>query len=342
MNKIISTPRLCLFLTLICIFTACKDTNSRQTATNTQQDSVVIEANIPESKPKTVTLYAWVDRLRVRADADKKASIVAEVMEGTPLTFLDEKSDFTEKINLRGTLFDEPWLKVKTEDGKIGWVYGGGVKFYAPKIDAAPSPYDHCMPLRVENQWGKYRACMDLTAQKQLTINQRWVQDKDDKLTIRLLDGSTKTFVDQSPSMEEDGFEYSYSHYLPKMGFHVLFLVGYESSAYLLVNDKSGSTQKLFGYPKASPDNKHLVVTNLDVEAGFEVNGISLWGYTEDGFKEIFRKELDVYGPATPIWLDENTVEMTMIPYSELEGAKRKLAHLRLGEQGTWKLEYKD
>lgn len=43
------------------------------------------------------------------------------------LIYLNEKSDFTEEVNLRGRVYNEPWLKVKLPGGEIGWVFGGGI-----------------------------------------------------------------------------------------------------------------------------------------------------------------------------------------------------------------------
>lgn len=338
MNKIISTNALFVFLTLVWFFTACKDTNSRQTEVAPSQDTSTIEK--PATSPKTdpLVLYAWVDQLRVRAAADKKADIVAEIPEGGQLAFLNEKSDFTEKITLRGTLHDEPWLKVKTAKGEVGWVYGGGVKFYAPIVDMAVSPYDDCIAMQVNQQGEASYNCMEKVRAKQLRINSRWVKETKENVTITLLDGSKKVFTNEQLSMEGDNFSYNYHYYIPKIGYHVLRIWGYEWSGYLLVNDKSGKTIEIYGYPKASPDFRHIVITNIDLEASFEYNGVGLLGFTDNGLEMILDEELTDYGPVLPIWIDNKTVEITYLPSQGDTERKKKKVKLVEGTDGAWTL----
>ncbi len=338
MNKIIRSTLFLAFLTITGVFSACKDTNSRQTEVATSIDTVQKKQPIPNNPPNKVQLYAWVDQLRVRASADKKSEIVEEIPEGGALTFLEEKSDFTEKINLRGTLFNEPWLKVETASGKIGWVYGGGVKFYAPVVDQSSSPYDDCMELLSEGKNPQAHECKEKVRKKQLRINQRWVQESKERTIITLLDGSKVTFENKDLMMETGDHAYQYAYYIPKMGYHVLRVFGYEWSGYILVNDKSGKKIDIFGYPKASPDFKHLVITNLDLIAGFEYNGVGLLGFTENGLEKIFDQELLDYGPVTPIWLDNKTVEITYLPSEENPNQKKRKVKLQQGLDGEWTL----
>jgi hypothetical protein len=89
------------------------------------------EAPLPESMAtlqQNEKVYAWVDRLNIRDAANLNGKQVASVTEQEALEFTGEKSDNTETIVLRGVAYDEPWLKVKTKDGKEGWVFGGAVK----------------------------------------------------------------------------------------------------------------------------------------------------------------------------------------------------------------------
>ncbi len=85
------------------------------------------EAVVPISSTPEI-FYAWVDNLNIREAPKTSAAVVVKVNTGDPLTYLEEKTDFTEKINLRGKDYDEPWLKVKTAAGKAGWVFAGAVK----------------------------------------------------------------------------------------------------------------------------------------------------------------------------------------------------------------------
>ncbi len=74
-----------------------------------------------------VIYYVWVDNLRARKKPGKEGEIIRELKSMEKLIYLNEKSDFKEEVNLRGRVYNEPWLKVKLPEGEIGWVYGGGV-----------------------------------------------------------------------------------------------------------------------------------------------------------------------------------------------------------------------
>ena len=56
-----------------------------------------------------------IDNLRIRATPGDKGEEIGRLKEGAVLYDLGEVSDFTTKVQLRGISFDEPWLKVKTE-----------------------------------------------------------------------------------------------------------------------------------------------------------------------------------------------------------------------------------
>ncbi|MEO1262002.1 MAG: SH3 domain-containing protein [Bacteroidota bacterium] len=89
------------------------------------------DAPLPESMA-TLTqnekVYAWVDRLNIRSSPNTSGKVIANVTEQEALEFTGEKSKEIEEIVLRGVVYDEPWLMVKTKDGKEGWVFGGAVK----------------------------------------------------------------------------------------------------------------------------------------------------------------------------------------------------------------------
>lgn len=74
-----------------------------------------------------IIYYVWVDNLRARKKPGKDGEVIRELKNMEKLIYLNEKSDFTEEVNLRGRVYNEPWLKVKLPGGEIGWVYGGGV-----------------------------------------------------------------------------------------------------------------------------------------------------------------------------------------------------------------------
>ena len=334
-----------LFLFLVTFsFSTCKNTNSSESATN---DSAT-DSNLPQKEvtkeDQKVIIYAWVDKLRIRKEPNTKSPIVDEVAEGTALTFLNEKTDFTQKISMRGTLFDEPWLKVVTnkDADKVGWVYGGGVKFYKPDVDANPSPYDKCLQASLKGQIDKAQSCFDAIEKKQLQKDSKFVRKTANGFKITLLNGKkevlTNVALNEEQSNSEKSVDYSYRYYLDRMGYFVFNAQHYEGNSHFLMNDKSAKITLLWGFPKASPDFKHIVATSADLDAGYNTNGIQILGFTDSGLEVLFSKKLDEYEPHAPQWMDNKTIELTLVPPA-YAGGRKKTAQLLMDDKGEWSLK---
>lgn len=65
-------------------------------------------------------------RMREAPGTDKAE--VSLLQSGTILETTGNISPQKSEITIRGVKRNEPWIEVKTSDGKIGWVFGGGVK----------------------------------------------------------------------------------------------------------------------------------------------------------------------------------------------------------------------
>jgi hypothetical protein len=93
-----------------------------------KDQNVQLEKNDTLSQQTGETIYyVWVDNLRARKRPGKDGEVIRELKKMEKLIYLNEKSDFTEEVNLRGKVYNEPWLKVKLPGGEIGWVFGGGI-----------------------------------------------------------------------------------------------------------------------------------------------------------------------------------------------------------------------
>lgn len=88
-------------------------------------------------------LYVTLDNLNVRADHNLNAKIITELKLYDEVTFLNEVTNFEQEINLGFELTKEPWVKVKTERGYVGWVYGAGVHYY--KRSRKPLPVEEAV-----------------------------------------------------------------------------------------------------------------------------------------------------------------------------------------------------
>ncbi len=330
-----------VLLLLLSVFVACKDTNSTETNTNLPDtnksvDSIVIAA------PTTVTVYAWVDKLRMRSEPDTKSEVVAEIPEGGAMTFLDEKTDFTQQITLRGKLYDEPWLKVKTTEGKTGWVYGGGVKFYEPKVAALPTPYDRCMDYFKRRRISQANKCIAEIESKQLSKDRQYVaKTKEGALEFSLLNGEKKQLDDSAIEEVTAQQSYFYRYYVPKMGLFVVAVNGQETDSYRLVNDKSGKETIIWGFPVIAPDFKKLVSYRGDLKDDPDRNGLQIFGYTDQGLELIWEKKLDRYEPIIVKWLDVEEAEVMVLPKARSGNLKLKVAKLHKDEAGEWVLDIK-
>ena len=89
-------------------------------------DTIVKKEYINRPMP----LFVWADGLKVRSEPYLTSSIVVTLSLNAQITYEGEVSPFKQKITLDNVEYDERWLKIKTTDGKQGWVYGGGVRLY--------------------------------------------------------------------------------------------------------------------------------------------------------------------------------------------------------------------
>jgi len=328
-------PRLqiIIFLTILTAFFACKDTNS-STSPETEGATTVDKDTSYVAPPDAIQYYSWVDKLRLRAQPDTKSKVVAELSEGSLLDYLFEKTDFTQKITLRGKAYDEPWYKVRTVEGIEGWVYGGGILKDKPKTDALPTPYDKCLEMKDHN-YKSYEICISRTKSRQLKKDKQYVKQLPNKLQFNLLSGET-TLLANNEKEEEEYIAYDYRFYIPQMSFFVVRANLHEGGEYVLINDKTGKLTTIAGYPRPAPGYRHLLTVNADLEAGFEFNGFQLWSYTDDGFKKILERDLRDYAPTTARWIDKQTAEIRVQPASHDKSREPKLMILKQGEDGEW------
>ena len=106
-----------------------------------------------------------------------------------------------------------------------------------------------------------------------------------------------------------------------------------------MINDKSGKEIIIQGFPKLSPDAKHLIATNQDLEAAFEFNGIQIFGFPNGRFEKLLEIEMDEMEPHAPIWIDNMTIEITMMPPSFDKETKPKKVKIIMNEKGEWEIK---
>lgn len=94
-----------------------------------------IVAPLVGEKERATILYVTVDGMNMRSSPGLKTRIVERLQLYDEVEFLGEVTDTTQEINLGQITTDEPWVKVKTRKGNVGWVYGAGVSYYKKKLE---------------------------------------------------------------------------------------------------------------------------------------------------------------------------------------------------------------
>lgn len=82
---------------------------------------------------KYSTLYVTIDGLKMRKQPSLKGDLVAKLELYEPVFFLNQKTEKTEEISLGYEKVTDHWVKVRTKEGKEGWVFGAGVHYYKMK-----------------------------------------------------------------------------------------------------------------------------------------------------------------------------------------------------------------
>lgn len=79
-------------------------------------------------------LYIVIDSLNMRAGPHLDSMIVAKLRLFEEVYYLNQVTEFKQKIYLaQNDIANEPWVKIQTQRGKQGWVYGAGVNYYRKK-----------------------------------------------------------------------------------------------------------------------------------------------------------------------------------------------------------------
>ena len=91
----------------------------------------------PAAEPVLSRLYVTIDGLKIRSDPSLEGTVIEQLPLYATVFFMNEVTDSTQKINLGRAIADEPWVKVKSNKGSIGWVYGAGVHYHKIKNEDA-------------------------------------------------------------------------------------------------------------------------------------------------------------------------------------------------------------
>jgi Bacterial SH3 domain len=105
-----------------------------QSATQQRTSQPAIATPAPTT-PQANSQLLWViiDGLNVRDKPELKGKSFGKLKLHDRVTFLGDVTKSTQKLSLGTEEADEPWVKIKTKRGTVGWVYGAGVSYYKTK-----------------------------------------------------------------------------------------------------------------------------------------------------------------------------------------------------------------
>lgn len=90
-------------------------------------------ASTGSAKASGSTLFVSIEGLKVRKEPGLKGETLETLELYEPVTFLNKKTEWTQEISLGYEKVTDHWVKVRTQTGKEGWVFGAGVHYYKTK-----------------------------------------------------------------------------------------------------------------------------------------------------------------------------------------------------------------
>lgn len=83
-------------------------------------------------------LFVVIDSLKFRTGPRLDSTLIRPLLFGEELMDMGAITDFEQTLRVSADeVTTEPWIKVKDKDGKVGWVYGAGIRPYKKQGSAA-------------------------------------------------------------------------------------------------------------------------------------------------------------------------------------------------------------
>ena len=78
-------------------------------------------------------LWVTIDQLKLRSEPKLNSEVLMQIPLFDRVYYLNQKTDFSQEINLGTELANEPWLFIQHPNGIKGWCYGAGLNFHKEK-----------------------------------------------------------------------------------------------------------------------------------------------------------------------------------------------------------------
>jgi hypothetical protein len=107
--------------------------DSTKTAASPATKPAQPEKSQEVQQPQGSKLYVTIDKLKIRKTPGLKGELLGELKLFDEVYYQNEVTDSTYEVNLGKEMANEPYVKVKTKRGTVGWVYGAGVHYVKKK-----------------------------------------------------------------------------------------------------------------------------------------------------------------------------------------------------------------
>ncbi len=148
---------------------------------------------------------------------------------------------------------------------------------------------------------------MDTSEANRIKKYENLISRRGDSLIIKTTNGRNVYLVTRQ-SDNDDLAIYDFIQDMPDINQWLVLGSYWESYGYLLIDKTSGDTTDLYGMPVVSPDKKHIITFNQDLEAGFTFNGLQLLEMQDGKPVLIGSKELYYWGPDNVTWKNDHTL----------------------------------
>lgn len=109
-----------LFAIVLVITTGCGDEEK-------EEPKITIVEQVEEVKSGPVDIKVILNTVNMRAEPSMNSKVIAKLAKDEKITWLEQISETTSPVKLRGVRYNDPWLYVNTKDDAKGWVYAATV-----------------------------------------------------------------------------------------------------------------------------------------------------------------------------------------------------------------------
>lgn len=152
-------------------------------------------------------------------------------------------------------------------------------------------------------------------ARDQIVEDTRGLTRKGTRFTLQLTTGKQLQLVSKpGPQFEVDMAELSYLGKLPYLHKYCVQVSQWESSIFLLIDQRTGAIDTLQGYPNSSPTLQRLAVAFQTYPMGDGLNGVDVYTVQQSRVQRLFQLEQAKWIPYGLRWRDNRTFILKCLP----------------------------